>query len=101
MYLLGEEQHSCRALELEGKVHRRGEPREGEQEEVSWCPEKPIWRCHQRQLPGDGLSKQRAKFPVGCGWRPPVEPMAWDLGLELTLELALEDHFYWEVWFGM
>lgn len=52
--------------DLEGKG-KRTEPCEGEQEKISWCPEQPIWLCHQRQLDRDGLSKQLAKVPVGCG----------------------------------
>lgn len=34
---------------------------------IDWCPEKPIQLCHQKLLVGDGLSKQLAKFRLGCG----------------------------------
>lgn len=69
----------CRELVTwRGRV--REESYKGEQEKVSWYPEKPFWLCHQRQLDEDMFSKQLAKFPVGCRWHPPIELMALGSG---------------------
>lgn len=59
-----------RTMTWRGKVTEEERPARGEQEKVSWCPEEPIWLCHQRQLEGDGFFKQFAKFPAGLQLMP-------------------------------
>lgn len=76
-----------------GGSGNEGEPCRGE-EGRSAGADKLLWLGHQRQLDGDRLSKQLAKFPVDGRRHPPVELVPWDPSLALTLELVVEDHFY-------
>lgn len=58
---LGKEKHLCRELVTwRGRI--REESYKGEQEKVSWCPEKPFWLCHQRQLDEDRFLNNLPNF---------------------------------------